>query len=382
MALSYFIQDTEEYNYAITLAGHETHSLVELLSHCLQSRAKDGIGGYSAATFALKSVLYVINCILSEPKNREVFASTGSACRLNALLLKVVARYSLLDKPTDTLDAEDAENAVMCIFWMSLYGLDETVVGYSLPLRQGIFLPATFGDAKAKKVVAKVLVAYLNKDGISCTAQRATKQLLLSLNFLRFEGSAADMTYGEPFPNESDFDFDDKLLAALKTIKGEEWRKKGNKPKKNIFDRPIARQHANADAKAFSSGVAGPHPALLSWLPCEGPDAETYPSALIAAEELAAEQPEGTVHDTIAMANDIAFYADGFVSSLDVYYGFIWKWETGEDLFEQIYTAAAETEEQRSPPEEVADDVAERSRPYSPPRKVCCIRDYSCAFQT
>ncbi len=119
----------------------------------------------------------------------------------------------------------------------------------------------------------------------------------------------------------------------------------------------------------FSSGVQGPHPALLSWLPCEGPDAETYPSAFIAAEELASEQPSG-VYDTIAMANNISFYADGFVSSLDVYYGFIWKWENGQDLIEQIYSAAAETEEQRSPLEEVVDDLAERSGPCSPPRKV------------
>ena len=96
---------------------------------------------------------------------------------------------------------------------------------------------------------------------------------------------------------------------------------------------------------------------------------KTFSSALIAAEELAwtsvtAEHQNETSLDTIAMANNIAYYADG----LDVYYGYMWKWEDGGgDLIERIYSAAETEDETLS---QKANDETERSEPYSPPRKV------------
>lgn len=66
------------------------------------------------------------------------------------------------------------------------------------------------------------------------------------------------------------------------------------------------------------------------------------------------------------MANNITYYADG----LDVYQGFIWKWEDGQgDLIERVYSAA-ETEDQLMVIEDPAKDTTDRSEPYSPPRKV------------
>ena len=205
MTLSYLVLSSEnnanlpKYGSATTLADHETHSIVDLLSHCLQGRAKEGPGGYSAATFTLKGALHVVKCILSEPKNREMFASTINGSRLNALLLKAVAQYSLrFEEVTEIMDAQAVEHAVVSIYWMTMYGLDESSIGFSNPFgRQSIFLPATFGDhgkkTEAMSVVAKVFTAYLNKDGITLRGRHAANQILFRVNYLRFEGSVADM---------------------------------------------------------------------------------------------------------------------------------------------------------------------------------------------
>ncbi|KAL7545680.1 hypothetical protein ACHAWF_009030, partial [Thalassiosira exigua] len=80
---------------ASLLAAHEAHSLVELLSHVLAGRAKEGPGGYSSAAFSPKGVLHVLDRVLSEGGNRELFAATGCARRLNALLLGALAKYAL-----------------------------------------------------------------------------------------------------------------------------------------------------------------------------------------------------------------------------------------------------------------------------------------------
>lgn len=184
-----------KYGSATTLAEHEAHSIIELLAHCLHSRAKEGHGGYSASTYALKSVLYGIRCILSQPANQKLFAVTGNASRLNTLLLKSVSCYSLLDM-LDVMDAEATEHAVVSIQQMTLYGMDEDKLGYSVPDGQGIFLPASFGDNEnAQNVVTKILRSYLTnfEDGYTVRGRHAVHQILFRLNYLRFEGSVADL---------------------------------------------------------------------------------------------------------------------------------------------------------------------------------------------
>ncbi|KAL7541515.1 hypothetical protein ACHAXR_012564 [Thalassiosira sp. AJA248-18] len=391
MALSYLLLSNEKnlnsmskFGSATILAEHETHTFLELLSHTLQGRAKEGPsgGGYSAATFTIKGVLHSIKCILSEPRNRELFASTTNECRLNTLLLKAIARYSLLSTDNvkessatkEILDAEAVEHAVISLYWMTLYGMDEAVVGFSSSPRRkhqggSAFLPMTFGDygkMEAKSVLIKVLTAYLNKkDGISHKGRHAANQVLFRVNYLKFEGSVADLTYpGKSFPSKTDFDMDDKLLAALKSVSGGAVQtNEGVKPKEYIFDRAIARHMKEGPgSNVFSSGeeAAGTGSKVF------------YSSALIAAEELAAQQQPSAAAEpinTIDVANNIAYYADG----LDVYYGFVWKWEDGNgDLIERIYSAA-ETEDQlqleENEKEEAANDLKRRSGPYSPPRK-------------
>ena len=192
-----------------TLATYEAQTLIELLSNTLHGRAKEGTGGYSGATFSLKSVLYALKCILSEPKNRLVFAATywgSQACPLNVLLLKAVARYSLLSTAENSnMDAEAAEHALLCLYYMTLYGLDDAAIGYPLPYLVGnvtsAFLPTAFGDygkLDAKSVLAKVLASYLSKgdDATTNKGRYAANQILLRLSYLRFEGSVAALVSG------------------------------------------------------------------------------------------------------------------------------------------------------------------------------------------
>jgi len=362
MTLSYLIFSSEDisspskYGSAMTLGDHESQTFVDLLSHCLQGRAKEGSGAYSAATFSLKGVLQVIKCILFEPRNRKLFASSSNGSRLNTLLLKAVARYSVLDKEITeaTMDAEAVEHAVVSIYWMTLYGLDESVIGFSSPLGRGAFLPASFGSqyTEAKSVLAKTFTAYAEKDGITPRGQHAANQVLFRVNYLRFDGFVAELDYPvKNLPSKPEFDMDDNLLSAIKIVSGGEMRTEGATPKEYIFERPISRsQKEGMGSKVFYNG--------------EGTSgSNVFSSPLDAAEKIAAEQPGGAI-DTVAIANNIAYYAD----ELDVYYGYVWKWEDGKgDLIERIYTAAA-TEDQLLAPEE-RDDPTERSEPYSPPRK-------------
>lgn len=202
LAMSYLVLGQEnsseksKYGPSTTIAEHEAHSLIELLSHCLHSRAKEGTGGYSSATFSLKFVLYGIECILSEPANRKLFASTGNASRLNTLLLKAV---SLTILNSDLMDSEAAENALQSIYQMTLYGLNEDELGYSITCGQAIFLPANLGDDghdfEAKGVVTRVLRSYLSSqnDEITLKARNAANQIMFRLNYLRFDGSVADL---------------------------------------------------------------------------------------------------------------------------------------------------------------------------------------------
>ncbi len=123
--------DTEtyysKYHSANLLCEYEAHSIIELLSHSLANRAKEGSGGgYSAATFTVKGVLYSIRCLMINPKNKVVFATIDGA-RLNVLLLKALGRYSLVTDRTEDgvgaiMDAEAAEHAVFSLYLMSNYG--------------------------------------------------------------------------------------------------------------------------------------------------------------------------------------------------------------------------------------------------------------------
>jgi len=128
-----------------------------------------------------------------------VFAtSTGNnGRRLNALLLKAVARYSISDGIImEAVDAEAVEHALVSICSMSLYGLDCGTIGFACPLGRSTFLPTGIGKSgrwDTKEIVTKVLMSYLRKDGMTAKSRYAANQILFRLDFLRFAGSVADL---------------------------------------------------------------------------------------------------------------------------------------------------------------------------------------------
>lgn len=122
---------------------------------------------------------------------------------------------------------------------------------------------------------------------------------------------------------------------------------KGAIPKQYIFDRPVAR-YSGGSKKVFTT-------------------------ALMAAEALILEmtvQHPGEPLDAFDVANNIGYYSDG----LDMYLGCSWKWSDGEgDLIERIYSADPTVDPMMvagAAAAALANDAAERSEPYSPPRKV------------
>lgn len=97
----------------------ETEQLMETLANTLHRRSKAGSGGYSAVTFNLKYVLLGIRCLLTQPKNQEMFAETNMEL-LNALFIKVIALFAL--RNVTFIDTEAAEYACMSLYHLSHYG--------------------------------------------------------------------------------------------------------------------------------------------------------------------------------------------------------------------------------------------------------------------
>jgi len=337
MSLSFLMNAgalSETYNYSsyILIAEHEAHSLVELLSHCLESRSKEGPGGYSGATFTLKGVLHSIRCLLAvEPGNRSKFASISGA-RLNALLLKVVARHSLLsdegdsnNSGNDAIDNEAVDDAVVSLYYMSQVGFHESVCMSSHG--QSIFLPITFGkksksgsnsnssksvkNCDGKDIIVKVLTLYVGKIHAAASSnnigRHAAIQLMLRASLLRFEGEVADLTYlGKRYPSRMDFDFTDELLAAADSLLIEK-QTEGVRPKPILFGRrQIARYERYGSNKP-----------------------KVYANPIIAAEDISFSNMScsNSTIDEIAIANDIASSAEGLPGGES--HGYIWKWEDG-----------------------------------------------------
>ncbi len=152
---------------------------------------------------------------------------------------------------------------------------------------------------------------------------------------------------GKQFPSKFDFGFNDRSLAAIRKVPGDDMRRKGAMPVQCIFDRAVCQRKKSAGGPwALSHGESGG-------------DNRIFSSAYTAAEELApsisGQHPNEL--DTIALANDIAYNAEG----VDVFYSYTWKWGDGRgDIFDHIYSAA-DTEAR------AAVNNVERSVPYSPP---------------
>lgn len=97
----------------------EIDLLVELLANTLHQRAKEGPGGYSAATFNIKGVILAVRCLLTHSMNQLRFVNTVGP-KLNALLQKALAQYAL--QGASNMDAEAAEDACFSLYLQSNHG--------------------------------------------------------------------------------------------------------------------------------------------------------------------------------------------------------------------------------------------------------------------
>lgn len=282
----------------LLLSVLEAESIVELLANTLQNRAKEGPGGYSAATFHVKWVLFSIRCLLTHSTNQLRFAM---ACgpRLNTLLMKALAEHSM--KNSTLVDAEAAEYAAFSLYLQSNYGFKTQ------------FLPAFYGnDDKIKgtgSLAAKVLTSYIHMKSITPAGRHAADQLLLRLKYMHFTGSVAELASSAQL--EHDYAFDKDLLESAESIIVEK-RSSGAKPDDGIFDRPILRSRA---------------PKKGSRAPWGDRSVRVFPSALHAVQELSfgsSRVRHMDAIDDIIIANNIFNSANGEKTNS---YNYWWSWQ-------------------------------------------------------
>ena len=163
----------------LILHDKDVDLLVELLANTLHNRGKDGPGGYSAATFSVKYVLFAIRCLLTHTNNQARFSNHANL-ELNCLLVKALAHHAI--QKSLTMDTEAAEFACFSLYLQSNYG-------FKLP-----FLPTFFTTRNDKgKLLSKVLTSYLHTPNITPAGQHAAEQLLLRLKYLYFAGSTSNL---------------------------------------------------------------------------------------------------------------------------------------------------------------------------------------------
>jgi hypothetical protein len=286
----------------LIMSEAEIELLLELLSNTMQQRGKDGPGGYSAATFNLKYVLFAVRCLLTHTLN-QALAATVVGLKLNTLLMKILAQYSI--QRANMMDAEAAEYAAFTLYLQSNYGF------------QSPFLPAlfTYPDAEGS-LAAKVFTSYMHVPTITPAGRHAADQILLRLKFLIFDGELADIVGHEgSIPTVSDLEFGRDLQAKAEMFRVGKWSD-GEEPRDNIFDRQILRSRkpkkGTADARAPWDNSAA---------------VSIFPSALQAVQQLS----YGSLKvrhldsiDDIAIANNIANSANGERTES---YNFWWSWE-------------------------------------------------------
>jgi len=267
--------------------------IVELLANVLHQRAKDGAGGYSAATFSIKVVLCAIRCLLTSAENQATLA-THVGVQLNALLLIALAQHAIRRAPA--IDSEAAEHASFSLYLLSNSGFKNPF----LPM------PYSFGSQ-----ADKVLTSYLQTPNVTPAGQHAASQLLLRMKYLVFQGEIEDE--GDSGIQSSDFELSFEIKRDLESIVVET-RSPGAKPREDIFDRPILRSRAPKKGmeKAPWDNASSVSP---------------FPNALLAIQQMSFGSTKvrhlGSIDD-VFIANSIAKCAGGEKSES---YNYWWKWQ-------------------------------------------------------
>jgi len=297
-AASAFVDQDES---CLIVTDGEVTRLVELLATALHHRAKDGAGGYSAATFSVKYVLFSLRCLLTHYENQVKFAQAQGA-QVNALLMKVLAQYSL--QHVDYIDEEGAEHAAFSLYLLSNYCFTKP------------FLPSIFGGEKPfKSLTGKVLTAYLEHCNPTPAGKHAAEQVLLRYKHMIFEGTPAELAVGcGSSTMASDFRLENDLVQLAEQVAVEPF-KQGARPDADIFNRPLLRR------RPLTKG--GSH--RLPWDNLAMVD--TFPNALVAVQELSFASTK-VRHidriDDVLIANNIVHSANGEKTES---YNYMWSWQ-------------------------------------------------------
>lgn len=281
----------------LIMSEADVELLVELLMNTLHQKGKEGPGGYSVSSFSIKYVIYALRCLLTHTTN-QYRAAALAGIKLNTLLLKAVAQFSLLrDTP---IDMEAAEQAIFCLYLLSNMGFEQS------------FLPAMFSNEQEHgELAAKIFTAYRNLSTTANAGKHAVEQLLLRIKYLVFEEDPANIGEMEGLLG---FEFGDVLLEQIQSVELGVI-KSGAKPMPDIFDRPILRTRKPKKGR----NVKGP------WENRAGVSA--FANALQAVQQLS----YGSIKvrhidpiDDIMIANTIADSANGEKTDS---YNFMWTWE-------------------------------------------------------
>ena len=273
----------------------EAPLLVELLANALRHRAKEGRGGYSAATYSAKNVLCAIRCILTSAENQRTIA-TNVGIRLNALLLLALAQHAVLG--SSTIDPEAAEHACFSLYLLSNFGFKHP------------FLPEHFRFGNQAE---KIFTSYLHCDDVTPAGRHAASQLMLRMQFLIFEGEVKDDISNGVIVKAWDYDLPLEIKRDLDSIVVEK-RMPGAIPRDDIFDRPILRSRA---PKKGTDKAPWDNSSSIS----------PFPTALLAAQQMSFGSTKvrnlGAIDDVL-IANNIAKSANG--ENVEAY-NYWWRWQ-------------------------------------------------------
>ena len=280
---------------ALSVSKSEAELMVELLGNTLANRAKEGPGGYSAATFNTKWVMFSIRCLLTHTMNQLAFVNIMGS-RVNTLMMRVLAEHAIMNNTS--IDPETAEYAVFSLYLQSNYGFKSR------------FLPAVFGS---EKLFVKVLTSYIHKDDITPAGRHAADQLLLRSKYLRFKGIEKELILPPSSIRliERDFCLSGAITDAAESIIVEK-RGNGAKPRDDVFDRPILQSRTPKQKSAFLDSNS---------------TERVHHSALLAVQDLSfgsSQVRHMEAIDDVLMANNIAASASGERSES---YNYTWSWK-------------------------------------------------------
>jgi len=316
MALAYIVGGDGHYGQAkmrngaypdesvLLIIDSEGSKLEELLANVLHQRAKEGEGGYSAATFTIKGVLFAIRCLLTNNLNQSTIV-TSIGPRLNCLLFKALAQHSMAR--ILTIDAEAAEHAAFSLYLLSNY----------------CFFQNAFLSTDIFNLSVKILTSYLHMENITPAGQHAADQLLLRLPYLQH----ADLDLFYDGSQKEDYNLDEDLSQLAMNIHVER-RICGAEPLQVIFNRPILRRRAPKKNEELSWNLAEESNLSNGNGPQKGSrQIQVYPNALLAVQDLSfgsTKVRHMDAIDDVLIANNIANSADGEKTES---YNFMWNWQ-------------------------------------------------------